>query len=151
MFLGTFLSYLPEHCIKVDTEITKEDLNNNIILIGGPRVNAVTAKINKHLPIRFLETKEHYVTGIYSSITNKTYSEEEGMVVKTKNPFSKKKEILVIGGKGRQGTKAALLAFLQNFDELCKGNSYDRKILARVVEGIDTNSDGVVDSMEFIE
>ena len=49
------------------------------------------------------------------------------------------------------GTRAAILAFLQKFDEICKGNSHDSKIFAKVVEGIDKNNDGVIDSVEFLE
>jgi hypothetical protein len=49
------------------------------------------------------------------------------------------------------GTRAAILAFLQKFDEICKGNSYDSKVFARIVEGIDKDNDGVIDSVEFLE
>jgi DNA-binding MarR family transcriptional regulator len=154
LFLGTFLNYKPETFTKLDTEIREEDLKNNLILIGGPGVNAVTAKVNSKLPIRFekIKEQENFYSGFSSIVSGKKYSEEGyGIIVKAKNPFDKAKDILVIAGRRMSGTRAAILAFLQKFDEICKGNSYDSKIYAKVVEGIDKNNDGVIDSVEFLE
>ena len=53
LFLGSFLSYVPNLNVRLDTEIRDEELTNNIILIGGPIVNTVTGKINSKLPIHF--------------------------------------------------------------------------------------------------
>lgn len=151
LFLGTFLNYTPEVSTKLDTEVREEDLKNNLILIGGPGVNFITAKVNLKLPIRFERTKDFY-SSFHSNISGKSYSEEGyGIIVKTKNPFDKTKDILVIAGRRISGTRAAILTFLQKFDEICKGNSYDPKIFAKVVEGIDKNNDGVIDSVEVLE
>lgn len=154
LFLGAFLNYTPEISTKLDTEVKDEDLKNNLILIGGPGVNFVTAKVNSKLPIMFERIKDqgNFYSSFHSNVSGKNYSEEGyGIIVKTKNPFDKTKDILVIAGRRFYGTRAAILAFLQKFDEICKGNSYDSKVFARVVEGIDKNSDGVVDSVEFLE
>jgi len=154
LFFGTFLNYTPELSTKLDTEVKDEDLKNNLILIGGPGINMITGKINSKLPINFqkIREKENWYSAFHSNISGKDYTEEEhGIIVKAKNPFDKTKDILVIAGRRSHGTRAAILAFLKKFDELCKGNSYDPKVLARVVEGIDKNSDGVVDSVEFLE
>jgi DNA-binding MarR family transcriptional regulator len=154
LFLGTFLNYTPEFSTKLDTEVKEEDLKNNLIIIGGPGINIITNRVNSKLPIRFqrVREKENWYSAFHSEISGKDYTEEEhAIIVKAKNPFDKTKEILVIGGRRSQGTRAAILAFLKKFDELCKGNSYDTKVLARVIEGIDRNSDGVVDSVEFLE
>jgi len=151
LFLGTFLNYAPEVSTKLDTEVRDEDLKNNLILIGGPGVNAIVSKVNPKLPIRFERTKEFY-SNFHSEISGKNYSEEGcGLIVKAKNPFDKTKDILVIAGRRISGTRAAILAFLQKFDEICKGNSHDSKIFAKVVEGIDKDNDGVIDSVEFLE
>ncbi|MBR9692897.1 hypothetical protein GOV07_03100, partial [Candidatus Woesearchaeota archaeon] len=56
-----------------------------------------------------------------------------------------------IAGRRQPGTKAAILAFLQRFDELIAGNAHDSKIVAHVVEGRDLDSDGVVDDVKFRE
>jgi DNA-binding MarR family transcriptional regulator len=154
LFLGTFLNYRPELFTKLDTEVKEDDLKNNLILIGGPGVNFVTARVNPKLPIKFEKIKDqgNYYSGFHSNVSGKNYYEEGyGIIVKVKNPFDKNKDILVIAGRRMAGTRAAILAFLQKFDEICKGNSYDSKIFARIVEGIDKDNDGVIDSVEFLE
>jgi len=154
LFLGTFLNYRPDAFTKLDTEVKEEDLKNNLILIGGPGVNFITAKINSKLAIKFERVKDqgNYYSGFHSNISGKNYYEEGyGIIVKAKNPFDKNKDVLVIAGRRIAGTRAAILAFLQKFDEICKGNSYDSKIFARIVEGIDKDNDGVIDSVEFLE
>jgi len=154
LFFGTFLNYTPEVSTKLDTEVRDEDLKNNLILIGGPGVNFITARINSKLPISFEKIKDqkNFYSGFHSNVSGKNYYEEGyGIIIKTKNPFDKTKEILVIAGRRINGTRAAILAFLQKFDEICKGNSYDSKVFARIVEGIDKNNDGVIDSVEFLE
>jgi len=154
MFLGTFLNYKPDIFAKLDTEVKEEELKNNLILIGGPGVNFIMSKVNPKLPIRFERIKDqgNFYSSLHSNISGKNYSEEGcGIIVKAKNPFDKNKEILVIAGRRIAGTRAAILSFLQKFDEICKGNSHDSKIFAKVVEGIDKDSDGVIDSVEFLE
>lgn len=153
-FLGSFLNYAPPVSVKLDTETTGEDLKNNLIIIGGPGVNSLTARINDKLPIKFREDdkRKNFYTDIYSTISKKTYGEDEnGMIVKMKNPFAADKHILVIAGKRSQGTKAAILALINRFDEICGGNACNPKVMAKVVEGIDSDSDGVVDSVEIKE
>ena len=148
LFLGTFLNYVPEFKVKLDTEIRETDLNNNLILIGGPVVNKITEQVNEKLPIRFF--KEHGWN--IKSFSGNSYPEEtNGIVVKTKNPFNKDKYVMVIAGRRHYGTRAAIIAFLKNFDEICNGNVYNRKVYAKVVEGVDLDSDGIVDNIKFLE
>lgn len=154
LFLGSFLNYTPRPKSKLDTEINEKDLKNNLIIIGGPGVNKVTARINSKLPIRFqqVEYNKNFYSTIYSTVSKKSYGgEEEGIIVKTKNPFDKTKSMLVIAGRRATGTKAGILAFLQNFDEICRGNDYNRNKFAKVVEGVDLEMDGSVDSVEIKE
>ena len=154
LFLGTFLNYVPAASVKMDTEVREADLKRNLILIGGPGVNAVTAKVNAKLPIRFVRVayKNNYFTQFKSDVSGKTYSDESyAIITKTKNPWDKSKAMLVIAGRRFFGTRAAVLAFMQRFDELCKGISYNPKIHARVIDGIDMDSDGEIDAVEFLE
>lgn len=148
LFLGTFLNYVPKFNVKLDTEVREKDLKKNLILIGGPIVNNITEKINPKLPIRF--EKPNWV--IKSDISNKKYPQDEiGIIVKTKNPFNPKKFVLLIAGKRFSGTRAAIIAFLKNFKEITKGNVHNKSIKAKVVEGIDLDSDGIIDDVEFRE
>lgn len=147
LFIGTFLNYVPSLNVKLDTETREDDLkNNNLIIIGGPIVNKITGSINSKLPIRFKQGN------IFSTITGKSYTtDESALIVKTKSPFDPKKSILLVAGKRHSGTRAAIIAFLKHFKEIKKGNSYNKKILAKVVEGIDLDYDGIVDEIVILE
>jgi len=149
IFIGTFLNYVPSLNVKLDTEVQEQDLKKNLILIGGPIVNKVTGRINDNLPVRFdRDTK----WSIKSTITNKIYPNDEiGIIVLTKNPFNREKDILLVAGKRFSGTRAAIIAFLRYFKEVTKGNLKNPKIKAKIVEGIDRDSDGIVDDIEFKE
>jgi len=149
LFFGTFLTHLDELSVRLDTEVRSEDLQKNLILIGGPVVNVITQKVNDNLPLKFDKEQNWAIT---SSISKKVYHADEcGIIVKVKNPFNPKKWILVVAGKRYAGTRAVTLAFIKYFSELAKGNSIDSKIPARVVEGLDKDADGIVDDVRFVE
>lgn len=147
LFLGTFLVHAsPEY--KLDTEIKDSDLKNNLIIVGGPKANILIDKINDKLPIYF-DTKHDF--NVISTFSKSVYSDDHiGMIVKMKNPFAKDKEILVLSGKRFDGTRAAIIALIKYLKKLDVGNKFDAGI-ARIVEGIDKNSDGKVDDVEFLE
>lgn len=137
LFIGTFLTNA-ESSVFLDTEIT--DMKESLIVVGGPVVNRITRTVNEKMPIRFDNKKN-----IYSSISKKTYKSDDcGLIVKMKNPLDGTKELLVIAGKRYSGTRAAILAFLKRFGEIEKRNCH-------VVEGIDTDFDGVVDDVRVLE
>ncbi|NQU78204.1 S-layer protein [Candidatus Woesearchaeota archaeon] len=147
MFFGTFISHVPEINVRLDTETTREDLKENLILIGGPITNRITHNLNRHLPIQFAPDKN-----IYSKISKTSYSSDEtGIIVKIKNPYNKEKSILVVAGKRQSGTRAAIIAFLKEFKQIYSGNKFKPHTIAKVVEGLDLDSDGVVDTVEFRE
>jgi len=149
LLLGTFLNHIPINTIKLDTETHAEHLKNNLIIIGGPVVNKITEKINDYLPVKFNKT---HAWNIESSLTNEIYAADEiGIIVKIKNPFAKDKSILLIAGKRHAGTKAAIIALSKNLKEIAAGNLRDSKILAKVVEGIDKDADGIIDEVEIKE
>ena len=146
LFLGTFLNYVPAFNVKLDTEVRENELESNLILIGGPITNKITEKVNAKLPIRFENGN------IKSTLSNETYPQDEiGLIVKIKNPFNKDKSVLVVAGKRFTGTRAAIIAFLKDFKKITEGNVHNKNIKAKIVEGIDLDSDGIVDSVEFRE
>jgi S-layer like family, outer domain len=147
LFLGTFLNYVPEILVRLDTETKKEDLRQNLILIGGPITNRVTEEFNKYLPVYFAPDKN-----IHSKISKTTYSSDEtGIIVKIANPHNPEKAVLVVAGKRFSGTRAAITAFLKGFKQIYSGNRFKPSAIAKVVEGLDLDSDGVVDAVEFRE
>ena len=143
LFLGTFaekakLSY------KLDTQLNEKDLKENLILIGGPKANILIDKINKKLPIYF-DVKHEF--NIVSTRTKNVYTGDDiGIVIKMKSPFCKDKKILVLSGKRFKGTRAAIIAIVKYCKEL-----NDKEEIFAVVRGIDRDSDGMIDDVEFLE
>ena len=139
LFFGTFLTD-SKPSVYLDTEIKGNELKDNLIVVGGPVINKVTAMLNGKMPARFDKKKN-----IFSSKTKKTYkSDDSGLIVNMKNPFDANKKILIIAGKRYSGTRAAILAIIRNFELVQKNR-------ALVVQGFDRDYDGVVDDVEIME
>jgi len=147
LFLGTFLNS-SEMNYKLDTQVREEDLKKNLILIGGPKANMLIEKINEKLPIYF-DTKHEF--NIISTISKTVYTEDDvGIIVKMKSPFAKDKEILVISGKRFKGTRAGIIGIVKYLKKIAEGNKFNGCV-ARVVKGIDRDSDGIIDDIEILE
>lgn len=145
VLLGSNLTNLDFPFYKFDTEINKEDLEDNLILIGKFKTNMVIQKINQYLPVYF-DTK----TGlsITSKTTKKIYDDpRHGMILKLDNPFNKNKKILLLGGIGRRGVQSAILAFTKYTDKLSENDG----TIIRIVKGYDKNGDKIIDSVKFLE
>ncbi|MCD6230121.1 MAG: S-layer protein [Candidatus Diapherotrites archaeon] len=153
LFLGCFLGYVPPLSVKFDTDLKESDLKNNLILIGGPAVNKVVEKVNDSLPVRFTKDKNsNFYSKIHSTLSGKEYlSEDTGIIVKSKNPFDKSKSLLVLAGRRNRGTETVILALMKYFGKISIGNSFKKSVFAKVVEGIDADSDGTIDSVEILE
>jgi DNA-binding transcriptional ArsR family regulator len=145
VLLGNYLTNLDFPYYKFDTEISKEDLEGNLILIGKFKTNIIIQKINPYLPVYF-DTK----TGlsIISKLTNKIYDDpRHGVIIKIDNPFNKNKKILLLGGIGRRGVQSAILAFTKYTDKLSENDG----TIVRIVKGYDKNGDKIIDSIKFLE
>jgi DNA-binding transcriptional ArsR family regulator len=146
MLLGQYCTFAPPLYL-LDTIATEKDRTSNLILAGGPKVNTIVGEINKSLPIRF--EKDSFT--IYSTLSKKKYGENVGVVELINNPFSKNSKLLLIGGLNYAGTKSAVLSILTKMNELEKGNKYDSKIMAKVVQGYDEKGSGMIDTVEILE
>ena len=148
LFLGSYLSSLENIQVKLDTQITKDDLkNNNIISIGGIIVNAISKKLNFKSPITLTKDKE-----FYSNITNTYYNETNiGVVSKYKNPYNKRKEVLLISGIGKKGTQTAVISFLHHFEQIESGNTIDSKYKSNVFLGRDYYSQNEISKIDILE
>jgi len=138
-----------ESVVRLDTEVSQPELMRNLILVGGPRVNTATLMVNDGLTIK------HDLSGrnmMISRITGKTYSgEDEGAIQMIVNPMNQDSWALVIAGNSYLGTRAAVLGFIKYTDRVAAGNSMNKNVIASVVVGLDVNSDGLVDDVEFLE
>jgi len=149
LFLGTFLNSVNSLKVKLDTEVRSEDLKGNLILLGGPVINNITWKINDKMPIYF-DAKNNWA--IRSKISKQVYhSDETGVILKMKNPFNPKKQLMLVAGKRYQGTRAVMIAFLKYFDKITVPNKYNPKFFAKVVEGRDKDADGIIDDIVVLE
>jgi DNA-binding transcriptional ArsR family regulator len=149
LFLGSLLPLTRESVVRLDTEISQQELLRNLIVVGGPRVNTVTMTVNELVPITY-ELTGHNI--MISRISGRTYAgEDEGAVQMVVNPMNQESRVIVIAGNTYQGTRAAVLAFIRYTDEIAKGNSMNQNVIARVVSGLDVNSDGLVDDVQFLE
>jgi DNA-binding transcriptional ArsR family regulator len=147
LYLGSFLKKV-EINYKLDTQIDEEDLKNNLILVGGPKANMVVDKLNKFLPIYFDEKNDWQIV---STLTKSVYRDQNvGLVIKMKNPFSPKNYIFLFCGIRFKGTRAATLALINHSKELEEGNKFKEGI-ARVVRGVDKDSDSIIDDCFFLE
>ena len=147
LFLGSFLKK-PEINYRLDTQIEEEDIKKNLILVGGPKANIVVDKLNKFLPIYFDEKNDWLIV---STLSKNLYRDEDvGLIIKMRNPFNERRYIFLFCGKRFKGTRAATLALIKHWKELEKGNKF-RDGIARVVKGIDRDSDGIIDDCVFIE
>ncbi len=149
LFLGSLLPLTRESIVRLDTEISQQELLQNLVVIGGPRVNTVTMSVNESLPVTY-ELTGHNI--MISRISGRSYvGEDEGAVQMIVNPLNQEKRVIVIAGNTYQGTRAAVLAFIKYTDEIAEGNSMNRNVAARVVSGLDVNSDGLIDDVQFLE
>lgn len=148
LFLG-FLSNNVDLVTRLDTEVSSEERKFNLIIVGGPIVNMVAASINRLLPIKFDITRENIIV---SDVSGKEYFEDaHGVVEIIENPYNPNAKILLVAGKRRTGTRAAVIALTKKLSEVCEGNAFNKDVLARVVLGIDEDSDGIIDTVEIVE
>lgn len=146
MLLGSYATFsFPLYVL--DTQLNENDKKQNLIIAGGPKVNILTAEINDELPLRF----DKATFEIYSKFSKKRYSGNIGVIELLPNPFAKNKRILLLGGLNHHGTRAAILAIIKKMKQIEEGNKHNAKVIAKVVEGFDENSDGIVDTVEILE
>jgi DNA-binding transcriptional ArsR family regulator len=152
MFLGQFLKDIKLPFYKLDTQVKDEDLKKNLILIGGPKANMITEKINKSLPIYFDYSEEFKDWIIVSSASKSTYRGKNiGLITRVPSPFQEGKEILILAGKGFHGSRAAVLGLVKYPKRMYQGNSLDKKVVGNIVSGVDVDGDGIIDDVEFLE
>jgi len=149
LFIGSLLPITRESVVRLDTELSEQESARNLIVVGGPRVNTVTMTLNEFLPITYELTGRNMMI---SRLSGRSYAgEEEGAIQLIVNPNNQKNKALVIAGNSYLGTRAAVLGFIKYTDEIARGNTSNRSVISRVVTGIDLNSDGLVDDVQFLE
>jgi hypothetical protein len=148
--LGTFCGIPRNFSVKLDADAKAEKVTTteNIITIGGPGTNIITAEFNKYLPIRFNET--NFWSGLVVS-SGKNYNlDNHGLIAKIRNPFNDKLGVIVLAGVRSVGTKSSIIALTNHADEILKNYKKDEN-WAMIVQGFDLNSDGKIDNVDVID
>jgi hypothetical protein len=148
-FLGTFTNIPSEFVVKLDADAKAEKVldGRNIISIGGPGTNIVSAEFNKYLPIKFNES--NFWAGLVKDSHEIYNLDSQGLIAKIRNPYSNRGSIIVVAGVRSIGTKSAVIA-LTNFSEKILRSYQNKKEWAIVVQGFDMNSDGKIDHVDVI-
>lgn len=150
IYLGRVLNESNGFNYHLDTNVSDSDLKKfNLILIGNSKANSITYKVNSYLPVYFDETKDFQIT---SKLTSQTYNYDyDAVIIKTANPFNADKKLLLLAGKRSIGLVSAILAIKNHISEILEGNAKNKNIIAKVVTGLDRDSDGLIDAVKFKE
>ncbi len=135
----------------LDVEVRNEEAySDNLLLVGGPLTNTLTAEFNPYLPVRFEQENFPY-RHLVSDQTGNEYKEENiGLIAKTRNPKDQNKFIIVIAGIRNQATRAAVMGLTQHPEKIL-GDYEGEETWARVVQGLDMDGDGKIDEIEIVE
>lgn len=148
-FLGNLYELPRDFIVKLDVDAKAEKVlnGNNIITIGGPGTNTITAEINRYLPIRFDE--KNFWSGLSGSSNNLFGSDNHGLIAKINNPFGGINDVVVLAGVRSIGTKSAVIAMTNYSEEILKKHQ-NKEEWAIVVQGFDMNSDGKIDHVDVV-
>jgi DNA-binding MarR family transcriptional regulator len=149
LFLGSLLPLARTNVIKLDTELTEQEILENLILAGNPRFNSIAMMVNEFLPITYELAGPDVMM---STISERTYAEpQDGAVQMIRNPMNPESRVIILAGNETVGTQAAIMAFVKYTEDIAAGNVFNREVVARVVSGVDANQDGTIDDVEFLE
>jgi DNA-binding transcriptional ArsR family regulator len=145
--LGQFVALPEKFPVRLDVDVKSEKLTkSNLIVVGGPRTNIISSELNEHLPVRFSE--ENFWGSIVDDRGRKYFSEMAAIIAKIRNPWDDSKSCVVFAGLSGAGTKAAAIG-LTNLSELVL-EKYDGGDFGAVLNGVDLDGDGKVDSVEVL-
>ena len=155
LFMGQFAKMPTDFAVKLDVDVKAEkEEKNNLILVGGPGTNLLAQELNEYLPIRFImeSTDQGFLLGgLSSNKTSRIYTADvAGLIAKIANPWDSSKRIIVLAGNKAVGTKACVLA-LANFWSKTLRHYSGEDSFATVIQGLDLDGDGKVDSIEVYE
>jgi len=146
LFLGQFFSF-NDFPVMVDTDVRAERmLDKNLILLGGPAANTATWELLDQREIFFDVDNPWMIKGKKDVYGDDNY----GLVAKFRNPYDEENWILLLAGVRAIGTKAAVIA-LSNYWEQLLANYREGKEFYWIVQGFDRNADGHIDFIQLKE
>lgn len=146
--LGQFVSLPRTFPVKLDVDLKAEKLQGaNLLVVGGPRTNVISAELNAHMPIRFSE--EGFFGAIVDASGRKYLSEFDSVLTKVRNPWEQSKVCVVAAGLSGAATKAAVIGLTNMAEQVLAGYT-EGADFAVVLHGLDLDGDGKVDSVEIL-
>jgi hypothetical protein len=148
--LGTYCGIPRNFPVKLDADAKAEKVTTieNIITIGGPGTNIITAEFNRYLPIHF--NQNNFWSGLVNP-SGKNYNlDNHGLLAKIRNPFNNKTSVVVLAGVRSVGTKSSIIALTNHADFILRNYKKDEN-WAMVVQGFDMDSDGKIDNVDIID
>lgn len=146
--LGQFVSLPRTFPVKLDVDLKAEKLQGaNLLVVGGPRTNVISAELNAHMPIRFSE--EGFFGAIVDASGRKYLSEFDSVLTKVRNPWDQSKVCVVAAGLSGAATKAAVIGLTNMAEQVLAGYT-EGADFAVVLHGLDLDGDGKVDSVEIL-
>ncbi len=135
--------------VKLDTEVKAVGLERkNLILVGGPVANIVALDLNPHLKVAF-DWREAW--RMRSSLSGREYAGEDvGLLARIPNPWNREAEVAMFSGLHHSGTEAAVLGLTAFPDRVLRDYVPGREFY-RIVQGVDRDGDGRMDSVEVLE
>ena len=147
--LGQFVRLPRTFPVKLDVDLKAEKLQaSNLLVVGGPRTNVISAELNQHMPIRFSE--ESFFGAIVDASGRKYLSEFDSVLTKIRNPWDPSKVCVVAAGLSGAATKAAVIGMTNMAEQVLAGYSEQGGDFAVVLHGVDMDGDGKVDSVEIL-
>ncbi|AJF65733.1 hypothetical protein [Streptomyces vietnamensis] len=99
-------------------QLTGLERQGNLILVGGPHSNQVTAEVMQRLPVTFaFGPGDAHDANIYDSVTGDVMQcvmdagdqlvVDQGILIRATNPFNRKRSVVILAGSFGFGTSAA--------------------------------------------
>ncbi|MFE9257552.1 hypothetical protein [Streptomyces sp. NPDC006879] len=99
-------------------QLTGLERQGNLVLVGGPHSNRVTAEVLRRLPVTFaFGSADTHDADIYDSLTgnvmrcvidpNGQLAVDQGILIRATNPFNRRRNVIVLAGSFGFGTSAA--------------------------------------------
>ncbi|MDA4118118.1 MAG: winged helix-turn-helix domain-containing protein [Thaumarchaeota archaeon] len=147
--LGQFVRVPRAFPVKLDVDLKAENRErSNLLVVGGPRTNVVSADLNRYMPIRFSE--ESFWRAIVDDKGRKHVSEFDSVLTKIRNPWDETKVCVIVAGLSGAATKAAVIGMTNMAEQVLAGYTGGGEPFAVVLHGTDMDGDGKVDSVEML-
>ncbi|MFT4303280.1 MAG: S-layer protein [Candidatus Woesearchaeota archaeon] len=144
LYIGSLCRLPKTFSVSLDTDISL-DLNENIIVVGGPVTNLLADKVNSMLPVKFVNDGNWVIKG-----KKDTYSDDNvGLISRIVDKVNNK-NVILIAGLRFSGTKSAVIALTRQLDLILNHFSSQNSFYA-IVQGYDMDGDGKVDTVELLE